>query len=83
MKPKQLANVLFKVLGFSVCLHAIPSLVEGIAIFLVRQDESGWHFAEVQFVSYGIGAAVQLIVGIAIITMSQKISAWLIKSDDE
>lgn len=74
--------MLFKVLGFSVCLYAIPSCVSGILIGIQAHiSSSGSEVARV--VSYAIGAGVQLAIGIAIIAMSQKISDWLFKSDDE
>ena len=83
MKSRQLANVLFKVLGFSVCLYAIPSCVSGIMIALTQPQTSGWSIEVMRIVSYSVGAGVQLAIGIAIIAMSQKISGWLFKSDDE
>jgi len=83
MKSRQLANVLFKVLGFSVCLYAIPSCVSGIIIAFMQPQTSGWGTEVLRIVSYAIGAGVQVAIGVAIIAMSQKISGWLFKSDDE
>jgi hypothetical protein len=83
MKSRQLANVLFKVLGFWVCLEAIPSCVSGILIAIQAHMSSGESFEMLRITSYAMGAAIQLVIGIAIIAMSQKISGWLFKSDDE
>lgn len=86
MKSKQLANVLIKVLGFSVCLYAIPSCVSGI-VFALNQPPAhpppDFNVNVMRVVSYGIGAAFQLAFGIAIIAMSRKISGWLFKHDDD
>lgn len=83
MKSKQLANVLIKMMGLSVCLYAIPSCVSGIIIAVMQPQNSNWGIEVMRIVSYAIGAGVQLAIGIAIIAMSQKISGWLFKSDDE
>ncbi|HEV2695431.1 MAG TPA: hypothetical protein VG347_21225 [Verrucomicrobiae bacterium] len=83
MKSKQLANVLIKMLGLSVCLYAIPSCVSGIIIALMQPPTSGGGFEVMRIVSYAIGAGVQFAIGITIISMSQKISGWLFKGDDE
>ena len=34
MNSKQLANVLIKILGLSVCIHAIPNLIPSLIIWL-------------------------------------------------
>jgi hypothetical protein len=83
MKSRQLANVLFKILGFWVCLEAIPSCVSGILIAIQSHMSSGESFEVMRISSYAIGAGVQFAIGIAIISMSQKISGWLFKGDDE
>ena len=83
MKSRQLANVLFKVLGFSVCLYAIPNCVSGIIVAVMQPRTSGGGIEATRIISYAIGAGVQLAIGVTIIAMSQKISAWLFKSDDE
>ena len=83
MKSRQLANVLIKILGISVCLYAIPSCVTGIIVTVMQLPSSGGGFEVMRMVSYAIGAGVQFAIGIAIIFLSQKISGWLFKSDDE
>ena len=83
MKSRQLANVLFKVMGFWVCLGAIPSCVSGMLIAIQSHIANGSGFEVVRVLSYAIGSGVQLAIGIAVIAMSQKISSWLFKNDDE
>ena len=77
MKSRQLANVLIKMMGISICLYAIPSCVSGIIIAAMQPPSSGTGFEVMRVVSYAIGAGVQFAIGIAIISMSQKISGWL------
>jgi len=83
MKSKQLANVLFKVLGFSICLYAIPSCVSGIAYAISVAGESKAMATEYRIFSAAVGAGVQAVVGIIVIAMSRKISGWMFKNDDE
>ena len=84
MKSKQLANVLIKMLGLSVCLYAIPSCVSGILVGITQfQVSPKWDMAVIRIVGSAIGAAVQAAVGIAIISMSQKIAGMMFKTDDE
>jgi hypothetical protein len=83
MKSKQLANVLIKTLGLYICLLAIPEVFSGIAAALLRAagatkvDEGMWIF------SSAIGATVQAIVGIFIITRSRRIAEFWFKTEDE
>jgi hypothetical protein len=84
MKSKQLANVLIKILGLSVCLYAIPSFVSGILVGITQfQTSPTWSIPIIRIMSSAIGAAVQACVGVVIISMSQKISGMMFKTDDE
>jgi hypothetical protein len=86
MKSKQLANVLIKVLGLSVCLYAIPSCVSGIlrgiSQFAQFENSQKW-LTVIPVIAYGIGAAVQAVIGLVIIAKSQNIAGWMFKDDDE
>ena len=82
MKSKQLANVLIKMLGVSVCLYAIPSCIAGILVQFLPTGAPKTDIVLRMF-STAVGAAVQAVVGIVIIAMSQKIAGLLFKSDDE
>jgi uncharacterized membrane protein len=84
MKSKQLANVLIKILGLSICLYAIPSCVSGILVGITQfQVSPKWDMAVIRIVGSAIGAAVQAVVGLVIISMSQKIAGMMFKTDDE
>ena len=82
MKSKQLANVLIKMLGFSVCIYAIPSCALGFIVMLSDKAMS----KDVTVLGLSATAAeavVQAVVGIVIICMSQKIAGLMFKTDDE
>jgi hypothetical protein len=83
MKSKQLANVLIKILGLSVCLYAIPSCVSGILVGLTSMSVSKTDITVLRIFSSAVGAGVQAIVGIVIISASQKIAGMMFKTDDE
>jgi cytochrome c biogenesis protein CcdA len=85
MKSKQLANVLIKMLGLSVCLYAIQNCIAGILVAVTRQETIGSNLvaAVLHIVAYPIGAAVQFAIGIAIIIKSQKIAGWMFKGDQD
>lgn len=82
MKSKQLANVLIKMLGLSVCLYAIPSCVSGILFAVIRPQPSSEGMEAMRIITYAIGAGFQSVIGIAIIAMSQTIAGWMFKSDE-
>ena len=82
MKPKQLANVLIKVLGLYICLLAIPSCVSGIIVAIIHPDTAGV-VETLRIGSYAIGAGVQFVIGIAIIAKSQTVTGWMFKSDED
>ena len=83
MKSRQLANVLIKMLGLSVCLYAIPSCITGILIGVTQLQVSKGDFALIRILSSAAGAAVQAVIGIIIINVSQNIANWMFKSDEE
>jgi hypothetical protein len=83
MKSRQLANVLIKILGLSVCLYAIPSCVSGIIVALMQPHGSRSGFELMGLSYYAVGAVVQFAIGLVIISISQTIAGWMFKSDDE
>ena len=87
MKPKQLANVLIKILGLSVCIHGIPSFVTGfVRGFLSAVASSGSvrpGAAAGSSSAYVIGALVELALGIILILTSKALSELLLKGEDE
>ena len=83
MKSRQLANVLIKVLGLSICLYAIPECVSGILIAMSPLGPSKWDTTIIRTVFYAAGAGVQAAVGVFIIIKSQKIAEFWFKNEDE
>jgi hypothetical protein len=84
MKSKQLANVLIKIIGLYVCLCAIPGLVSGILIgvsyaWLIEGAKNRY----IGTLGYSIGAAVQVAIGIFLITKSRKLAQYWFKNEDE
>jgi len=82
MKSKQLANVLIKMLGLSVCISGIPYLIRDIIVVLSSSRVAGTDAVEMAL-GYAIGAAVQVAFGIFLIVASRKISGWMFATDDE
>jgi hypothetical protein len=82
MKSRQLANVLIKIVGFYICICAIPSCVGGICLAI---ETKGFTTSDLimRTFSFAIGYGIQAVVGIIIIAMSRKISGWMFKSEDE
>jgi len=84
MKSKQLANVLIKILGLSVCLYAIPSFISSIVVGLSSLGLARESAPVIlRMISYGIGAAVQSAVGICFIVKSKSIVEFLFKGEEE
>jgi hypothetical protein len=83
MKSKQLANVLIKMLGLSVCLYAVPSIISGILFSVAHLSKDFPALSDfIPLVSYGIGAAVQAVVGLILIAKSQKIAGWMFRDEE-
>lgn len=79
MKSRQLANVLIKVLGLSVCFYAIPECISGlIMLFSHSGNPSRGTFA----FSYPIGTVVQAAVAVLMIAKSEQIAAWMFPKDE-
>jgi hypothetical protein len=83
MKSKQLANVLIKIVGLYACLCAIPGLVAGIIAAVLWASE---HSKENDAVAYtwaeGVGAVIQLVVGIILVVKSGKLSGFWFRNDE-
>lgn len=76
MNSTQLANVLIKVLGLSICVRGIPSFVAGFLLGLfspgaARSSPPGRTWA------YTVGAAVELAIGIFFLVRSRKVAERL------
>jgi hypothetical protein len=66
-----------------VCLYAIPSCVAGILIEIKQVMTTSGSAEVLRIGSYAIGAGVQLIVGVIIISMSKTVAGWMFKSDED
>ena len=82
MKSRQLANVLIKILGLSICLHAVPSFVSGVVFALTTAGASKSDIG-MRFFASTVGAGVEALFGIIIISASQKIASMMFKDPDE
>lgn len=80
MKSKQLANVLIKILGLSVCIHAVPNLIDGL--FNLMRAKEGRILPEV-FWFYPIPSAVLLAIGIFLIVKSRNVAECLFKNEED
>ncbi len=82
MKSKQLANVLIKVLGLSVCLHAIPGIITGIfSVFFSGPFQGGGIFARILLTLMSIG--LEAVVGVFLIINSRKVAEFLFKGEED
>jgi hypothetical protein len=83
MKSRQLANVLIKILGLSICLHAVPTFISGVVFALTAAGVSKSDITAMRFFSSTVGAGVEAVFGIIIIAVSQKIAGMMFKDSDE
>lgn len=74
MNPKQLANVLVKILGLSVGVHAIPGVINGIVMIFqlaaMSRYGSTW-----QAIFYPLGSFITIGVGVLLIVRSR----WVVE----
>lgn len=83
MKMKQLANVLIKILGLSVCLNAIPTFVAGVAIGLSSFESTERGLWIMRSSSSVFGGGIQAVVGVLFVIKSRKIAELLFKDENE
>lgn len=82
MKTKQLANILIKILGLSVIVHGIPSILTGL-LTVLQAGGVGFGSRGGYFWLYPLSSVVLLAVGIYLILKSRDVAAFLFKDDDE
>ncbi len=82
MKPKQLANVLIKILGLSMFVHySVPALESVVALWRVSQPvrdygtDFGWH--------YFLSGIIPFAIGIAFMFFSRPITELLFQNETE
>jgi hypothetical protein len=82
MKSRQLANVLIKILGLSVLVHGIPTLLSvllplwqaGVPGFGVRGEYNGMYF---------LSPLVLIAIGFGLIFGSREIASFLFPDENE
>ena len=83
MKSKQLANVLIKILGLSVCVHAVPPLIMGIYDLVVYISAPRATIPGGGFWFYIMPNLFYVAVAIYFMIKSRKIADFLFKNEDE
>ena len=92
MKPKQLANVLTRILGLSLCAHGIPSLimvaVSGIVLLIQRMHDGNPnnmnHYSFMGYsIIYYISPVLEFAIGIYLIARSRQLVEKLFKDEAE
>jgi hypothetical protein len=80
MKSKQLANVLIKILGLSLCAQSVVRIVMGIlSILTIRSNMGGGPFLWDNF----LAGSIMVAIGIFLIIKSRNIAEYLFKGEDE
>ncbi|MCX6895426.1 MAG: hypothetical protein NTZ16_08030 [Verrucomicrobia bacterium] len=83
MKSKQLANVLIKILGLSVLVHGVPSVITGLTgLFGMLQVRGGGSRSD-YFWLYPLSSVILVGFGIYLIVKSRDVAAFLFKDEDE
>jgi hypothetical protein len=88
MNSKQLANVLIKILGLSVIVHSIPTLLGSLVVMLHSQGQMttttyGRPSSGPDSSLFIASTVLTLIVGIFLIVKSRAIAEFLFKAEDE
>jgi hypothetical protein len=83
--PKQLANVLIKLLGLSLCAHSVPTLIQIITSMIIEHrrysPSMGSNWPSLNWTSL-VYFVTPLAIGIWLIVYSQQITGWLFKKDE-
>jgi len=83
MKSKQLANVLIKILGLSVLVHGIPSILNGL-FSLLQFRGAGSQMSRMDFYwLYPLSSVVTVAIGVYLIVKSRDVAEYLFKGDEE
>ncbi len=91
MKPRQLANVLIKILGLSICVHGLPAFIAAAigAVELVIHQMQDTHQATGQLpiwtysLTYLIQSIIEFAAGIFLIVRSRWLVDMLLKDEAE
>ncbi len=92
MKPKQLANVLIRVLGLSLIVHGIPALigvlVAGVALLIQAMHDgnpnSVNHYSSMGYsMVYWLTPVAEFAIGFYLIARSRQLTERLFKDEAE
>jgi hypothetical protein len=75
-KPKQLANVLIKILGLSVLIHSIPGIIAALSNF-GRAGTAG------SLDACSLSSVLMAVVGFLLISNSRTVTERLFKNEPE
>ena len=81
MKPKQLDNVLIKLMGLSLCVHGVPSVIINV-IYGVGFSNNAHGYLSAAFPQVIVGL-LPLAVGIFLIVRSRWLTAKLFNDESE
>lgn len=78
MKTKQLANILIKILGLSVVVHSIPTILAGLFTgFQIRGGAPNIYWL------YALTNLILPAVGVYLVLKSRDVTAFLFKDEEE
>lgn len=78
MTPLQLANVLIKILGLSVCVHSVPTLLQILLTFGLARGGGNAMFSW----TYAASSTLMLIVGFYLIMASRSVAESLFREGE-
>jgi hypothetical protein len=79
MTPKQLANVLIKILGLSLSIGSIPMLTIG----LINTTQTGYGRQNLYNWLSPLSSSIAIAIGIFLIIKSPTVAAFLFKNENE
>jgi hypothetical protein len=82
MKPKQLANVLIKILGLSLCAHSLMPIASGFFYLLQPQSGTGYSY-RANGLYYVVTGLIPAAIGIFFILQSRRVTEKLFKDEAE
>jgi uncharacterized membrane protein HdeD (DUF308 family) len=76
MKPKQLANVLIKILGLSICVHGVLAIIDNL---IYNTAHNNFNVLLLQI----IVGSVPIAIGVFLIVRSRWIVEKILKGEEE
>ena len=83
MKTKQLANLLIKILGLSVVVHSIPTIVASLLSMLYAAGLGPGSQGMYPYFLHFVPNLILFVIGIYLIVKSRDVAALLFKNEDE